>query len=344
MFEIDGSRKSGSGTILRLSVALSAIAGKPLHLYNIREKRPKPGLKPQHLEAVLTAARLCGAKVEGATLYSKEIWFGPKEVKGGNFTAKIGTAGSIPMLLSTVIPICAFAKEPVYLIVKGGTDVAYSPTINYLRYVFLTWLRRIGIDISITIQRFGYYPKGNGEVTLSVKPSPVLRPIRMENFGQIEKIKGISTATFLARNKVAERQAKSAKEYLSRKGYPANIQIVNDRSNSLQRGSSIVLWAETDQGVVLGADAIGQLKKASEVVGREAAEKLYAEILTTPTVDVHSANMLIPYLALAKGKATYLTRTFSDHLETNIWLAEKMLNVHFKVEKVNRLYKIEKND
>ncbi|MCK5628096.1 RNA 3'-phosphate cyclase, partial [Candidatus Bathyarchaeota archaeon] len=98
MFEIDGSRKSGSGTILRLSVALSAIAGKPLHLYNIREKRPKPGLKPQHLEAVLTAARLCGAKVEGATLYSKEIWFGPKEVKGGNFTAKIGTAGSIPML------------------------------------------------------------------------------------------------------------------------------------------------------------------------------------------------------------------------------------------------------
>ena len=57
MIEIDGAKKSGSGTILRLSVALSAILGEPLHIFNIRKKRSQPGLRPQHLEAVLTAAR-----------------------------------------------------------------------------------------------------------------------------------------------------------------------------------------------------------------------------------------------------------------------------------------------
>ncbi|MFZ0965006.1 MAG: RNA 3'-terminal phosphate cyclase, partial [Candidatus Bathyarchaeia archaeon] len=52
MIEIDGSQKSGSGTILRLSIALAAILGQPLHIYNIRQNRPQPGLRPQHLEAV----------------------------------------------------------------------------------------------------------------------------------------------------------------------------------------------------------------------------------------------------------------------------------------------------
>ena len=109
MIEIDGAKKSGSGTILRLSVALSAIIGDPLHIYNIRKKRSQPGLRPQHLEAVLTAAKLCNADVKGASVGSQEIWFYPEEIKGGHIEAEIGTAGSIPMLIMTVLPICALS-------------------------------------------------------------------------------------------------------------------------------------------------------------------------------------------------------------------------------------------
>jgi len=138
LLEVDGSQKSGSGTILRLSVALASILGKPLHIRHIREKRPQPGLRPQHLEAVLTAAKLCKAEVEGATLGSRELWFRPKQIAGGEITAEIGTAGSIPMLIMTVLPACLFAKAPVRLHIKrGGTDVRHSPTINYLQYVML---------------------------------------------------------------------------------------------------------------------------------------------------------------------------------------------------------------
>jgi RNA 3'-phosphate cyclase len=343
LFEIDGSKKSGSGTILRLSVALAAISGQPLHICNIRQNRPQPGLKPQHLEAVLTAAKLCNAETQGATLNSRELWFKPHAVNGGNFEAEIGTAGSIPMLLLTVLPICLFAKGTVRVhVAKGGTDVSHSPTINYLRSVLLPVLKQMGVDADIAVHKYGYYPKGMGDVTLTVKPQHYLQPLRLETFGTLKSVKGVSVCTFLAEKKVAERQAKTASEYLAEKGYAASIQIVNDRSNPLQKGSSIALWAETDTGAIVGADAIGELGKASEAVGREAAEKLYAELSAKPTADVHLADMLIPYVALAEGASVFSARRVSDHLEANMWLAKKMLGTGFNVEKVNNLYRIRK--
>lgn len=341
LIEIDGSQKSGSGTILRLSIALAVAANQPLHIYNIRQNRPQPGLMPQHLESVFTAAKLCSAKVKGAVLGSRELWFEPREVNGGDFEAEIGTAGSIPMLLMTALPICALAKGKVRLhVAKGGTDVSHSPTVNYMRYVFIPVLQRMGLDVDITVQRYGYYPKGMGEVTMRVEPTSKLQPFCSEEFGQLKSIKGVSVCTSLAEKKVAERQAKAASEYLTRNGYTPEIQVINDKSNPLQKGSSIVLWAETDKGAIIGADAIGELKKTSEAVGREAAERLVLELSAKPTVDVYLADMLIPYLALAEGTSAFLTRAISDHLETNIWLAEKILGIKFSIQKIGCLFKI----
>jgi len=343
LIEIDGSEKSGSGTILRMAVALCAIIGQPLHICNIRQNRPQPGLKPQHLEAVLTAAKLCNAELEGAKIDSHELWFRPKEIRGGKVEAEIGTAGSISMLLMTVLPMCAYAQNNVHLhISKGGTDVPHSPAINYMRFVLLPTLQRMGLDTALTIHKYGYYPKGNGEVTLIVTPCKSLKALTLANFGKVKSVRGVSVCTFLADRKVAERQAKTAKECLEEKGYSPDIQIVNDTSNSLQKGSSLVLWAESDTNAVLGADAIGELRKTSETVGMEAAEKLYAEIIAKPTVDMHLADLLVPYVALAEGKSTYLTRTLTEHLQTNIWLAEKILNAKLVLEKKDGLYRVEK--
>jgi RNA 3'-phosphate cyclase len=343
LIDIDGSQKGGSGTILRSSVALSATTGQPLHIFKIRQNRPQPGLKPQHLEAVLTAAKLCNAEVEGARIDSRELWFRPRQVKGGRIEAEIGTAGSIPMLLMTVLPICAYAQATVDLHVsKGGTDVSNSPTINYMRFVLLPTLKHMGLNAALTVHKYGYYPKGNGEVTVTVEPCESLRTLRLERFGSIKAIKGISVCTFLAERKVAERQARAANDHLSERNFKADIQVVNDKSNPLQKGSSLVLWAETDTNAILGADAIGELRKTSEAVGKEAAEKFLAEISVRPTVDVHLADLLIPYVALAHGRSTCLTRAISEHLQTNIWVAQEILNVKFNVEKLDQLYKIEK--
>jgi RNA 3'-terminal phosphate cyclase (ATP) len=342
VLEIDGSQKSGSGTILRLSVALSSIINQPLHIYNIRQKRPQPGLRPQHLEAVLTAAKLSNAKVKGATLGSPELWFTPKAIVGGEIHAEIGTAGSIPMLLLTILPLCAFAKQTVRLhVVKGGTDVRNAPTINYIKNVLLRVLERIGLKTSLIVHRYGYYPKGMGEITLEAEPCHKLQPLRLEEFGKIERLRGVSVCTFLADRRVAERQAKAANEHLKKRGLEAKIEVINDMSNPLQKGSSLVLWAETDKGALLGGDAIGEMGKPSEVVGQEAAQNLLNEIESNATVDVHLADMLVPYVALAEGESVYLSRAMTDHLETNIWLTQEILGVKFQVTKLGKLHRIE---
>lgn len=343
MFEIDGGQKSGSGTILRLAIALAAIKGEPLHIVNIRQNRPQPGLKPQHLESVLTAAKLCDAEIEGARLNSRELWFKPKAIKGGIIEAEIGTAGSIPMLFMTTLPICLFAKNTVKLhVFKGGTDTTHAPTINYLRNVLLKALGRMGVDAEISVQKYGYYPKGMGEATLTVQPTPKLQAIRLEKAEKTRSVRGISVCTFLADRKVAERQAKAATETLAQKGYCAKIRVVNDTSNPMQKGSSIALWAETDSDAIVGADAIGEFKKTAEAVGKEAAEKLLSELAAEASVDIHLADMLIPYAALTKSSSIYLARDLSEHLEANIWLMEKMLGVQFNVNKTGVLYRIEK--
>jgi len=341
--EVDGSQRSGSGTILRLSIALAGILGEPLHIYNIRQRRSEPGLRPQHLEAVLTAAKLCNAEIRGATLGSRELWFKPNEIRGGEVHAEIGTAGSIPMLLLTILPICAFAKHPVRIrIVKGGTDVRNAPTINYLRYVLLPLLERMGLRASLTVQKYGYYPKGMGEVSVEVQQCERFSPLRLEEFGNVEELGGVSVCTFLADRRVAERQAKAANECLRARGYEAKIEVVNDVSNPLQKGSSLVLWAKGDTGALLGGDAIGELRKPSEVVGKEAAENLVRELESRATVDVHLADMLVPYVALAEGNSVYLTRAITEHLDTNVWLAQEILGVKFHVARVGNLYRVEK--
>jgi RNA 3'-terminal phosphate cyclase (ATP) len=344
MIEIDGSQKSGSGTILRLSVAIAAIKGKPLHITNIRQNRPQPGLKHQHLESVLTAAKLCNAEVKGVTLGSRELWFTPHEIVGGNVEATIETAGSIPLLFLSTLPICLFAKNPVHLhVAKGGTDTTHAPAINYLRNVLLPTLAKMGVEAEITVQKYGYYPKGMGEATLTIKPNPRLKPVRLEGFGKLEVVRGVSVCTFLSDRQVAERQAKAAQVSLAQSRYKADIQIVNDQSNPIQKGSSIALWAKTDTGVLVGADSIGELRKMAEAIGKEAAQTLATELHAQATADVFLADMLIPYMALAEGKSVVFTRKVSEHIESNIWLMEKILNVKFTIEKVNTLYRIEKS-
>ena len=344
MLEIDGSQKSGSGTILRLSIAIAAINQEPLHIYNIRHNRKQPGLRPQHLESVNTATKLCNAETEGAKLGSRELWFKPNDIISGEVRAEIGTAGSISMLLLTVLPICAYAKGNIKVhVVNGGTDVRYAPTINYIKHVLLPTLERMGLKASLAIKKFGYYPKGMGEVVLNVNCDSKLNPIVLNEFGEIKEIEGVSVCTFLEKQRVAQRQAEAATSILKNRGYSANIRVVNDQSNPLQKGSSITLWAKTSRGTLLGGDAIGELRKSSEAVGKEAAENMLKDIEAKATVDVHLADMLVPYIALANGTSTYLTREITDHIDTNIWLTEKILGTKIQVTKAGSLYRIEKN-
>jgi RNA 3'-terminal phosphate cyclase (ATP) len=328
MLEIDGSYGEGGGQLVRTAVALSAVTGRGIKITKIRKNREKPGLKQQHLKALETAARICEARVSGLFPSSTEITFVPMEIKGGKYEIDIGTAGSITLLLQCLMPALPFAKEKVELTIRGGTDVAWSPTIDYLQQVTLKALEQLGYAGRTVLKEHGYYPKGGGEV------SAFFEPCRLHGFHYLKKeedIRGISHASNLPAH-IPLRQAEAARIRLLEAGYTS--QIDTKSFEAFSTGSGITLWTG-----YLGGSALGERGLPAEKVGKHAAEEIIPEMKAEVAVDIHLADQLIPYMALA-GDSSYTVRELSPHTITNIWVAEQFLDVKFKIEEKEGLFKV----
>ena len=339
MIKVDGSYGEGGGQILRTSIALSTLLGVPVEIYNIRAKRPNPGLQPQHLTGVQAAAALSNAEMEGAFKGSTRLIYRPGSVRCGVLNIDIGTAGSVSLVIQTLGPILALAPCHIKLIITGGTDVAWAPPIDYMRYIFATFLEKLGASIRIQLLRRGHYPRGGGQVAVEANPAAVLRPVEALEFGQLEKIGGVSHAVNLPRH-VAERQAKAARETLAAYGYDAEIEI-EVRDDGLGPGSGVVLWARSTAGHTVGGDALGERGKPAETVGREAAERLLKVLKSGASTDPHLADMAVLYMALARGRSVISTSEWTSHLETNIYIVERFLPVKFKTSTVGGRHVIE---
>src|SRR5438034_4567249 len=220
MIEIDGSMGEGGGQVLRTSLALAAILRREVRIFNIRAGRAEPGLKAQHLTSVRAVTEICGASSKGLQVGSTEFIFSPGVLKAGSFRFDVGTAGSITLVLQTLMPMLPFTPGTVELEITGGTDVKWSPPIDYLRLVTLPILRKIGYLGDLEIVRRGQYPKGGGLVRFSTRGPSTLQALTHGHFGSVSKIYGISHATALPRH-VAERQADAARKGLEEAKLPS---------------------------------------------------------------------------------------------------------------------------
>ncbi len=330
MIELDGSYGEGGGQILRTAVALSAVTGNEIKIDNIRRARPKPGLSAQHVKAVESLARICEANVEGCRLHSTRMHFAPGNIKGGNYEIDIGTAGSISLFLQCLMPAAMHAPGAVRLKITGGTDVQWSPSIDYLRYVTIIALSRMGYDCSLSLIRRGYYPRGDGCVEAVINPSSLTKASFDMNHGNI--IEGISHSSGLPAH-VAERQASASQKKLRDNGYDASISLeVKDYAST---GSGITLWCGT-----VGGSALGKPGLRAEKVGESAADAILSELSYGAGVDIFLADQLIPYIALAGG-GSFTTRIITPHTKTNIWVTEQFLPVKFKIEEMeNGLFRV----
>ncbi len=315
MIEIDGSYGEGGGQIVRTAVALSAVTGNPVHITKIRQGRPKSGLAAQHAQAITALARLCDAKTSGIQPGSMQITFQPGQTRAGSYSVDIGTAGSITLLMQCLLPAMLRAGGPISLQVRGGTDVQWSPTVDYFRFVFLPALRLFGARVELELLQRGYYPNGQGSVSLKVEPGP-LRPAHLQHApASAAPVRGISHCGNLPEH-VARRQAESAAWELKQAGFDAEIKTEALRLPSM--GSGITLWSGGK-----GASSLGERGLPAEKVGQRAAQGLITELKSEAAVDIHLADQLIPYLAMAGG--SYTAREVSLHAKTNIWTAAQFL-------------------
>lgn len=338
MITIDGSRLSGSGTIVRDALPFAALSEQSVRITNIRANRTKPGLRPQHLTAVRAIATITGGQLHGDRKGATEISFEPgDDIRGGEFAWDIGTAGSTTMLAMSLLPLGLFAGSSSYHRITGGLFQDYAPTAYHMQYVLVPQLRRMGIEVEINIRRPGYFPRGGGILDVTVNPvRREITPFRIRKPGEFGVVRGISLASHLSDRNVAQRMARTCDEKLWNAGMRAHLEIVDDQHDvpayeqaAPQPGAALAIWCGAESGALLGADMAGARGRPAEQIGNNVAHSLVADMNSGATTDRHLADQLIPFAALAAGLSEYRVPVVTDHVETRLWLVSHLLGADY---------------
>ena len=331
LVKIDGSYGEGGGQILRTAISLSAITGKPIEVCNIRANRTNPGLRPQHMAGIKIIADLFHAKSENLKVGAEWIRFSPTDkFEGGSIKFDIGTAGSIPLILMTVMPAVSLSNNSLQIEITGGTDVKASPTIDYIKHIVAKSYLSIGPEFSVDVLKRGYYPKGGGLVQCTIKPCKTPGTIELlATTGYLEP-KIISVCSQLPVH-IAKRQISSALITLEKKdircsNYTASIET------SISPGSSILVYSVADFGLYVGGDSIGERGKRAEAIGTEAAMRFLDSTVAQATVDPFLADMLVLPLALSKGRSRYRVARVTQHLLTNLHIVNEIVKCKYSIE------------
>ncbi len=329
MMLIDGSEGEGGGQVLRTCLSLSVLTGRPFRLTNIRAKRSRPGLRPQHLTAVRAAEAICDAQLRGAALNSQVLEFSPQEKScGGEYVfdvgdaAQGGSAGSVALIFQTVLWPLLFASEPSIITLRGGTHVPYSPAYHYLAQVARPAFMQLGASFSLELAAWGWYPRGGGEIVAIIEPIDDLQSIILVETVPTT-IQGVAAVTNLPAH-IPQRMAGRAANLLADMGLIADIKAVRERG--IGAGAGIFLWVP-----FAGFSELGRKGLPAEKVAELVIDKCRAFIDNKAGVGKYLTDQLLLPLALAHGRSRFRTNELTAHTITNAQLLSQWLDVSIEI-------------
>lgn len=318
--EIDGSFGEGGGQIVRTSIALSSILRKPIVIRNIRKGRKNSGLKPQHVTALKILKKICDADVDNVRIGATSLRFSPGIVKSLDLKEDVGTAGSISLILQVLIPVIAISKQKLKLRIRGGTNVLWSPTIDYTKFVLSEIYSRMGIKFSINLIKRGYYPKGGGIVEINVEPSEKILPIVLSR-RKTKNVKMLCSYSKLP-NEEINNQIKEIEEKLLANSFIVSKEVREENVND--SGATLLVWSVDDNSII-GKDSLFDFKKKKfDLV-------LDSFIKNNYSVDENLADMLVLPASLASGMTIFEIDKISTHLETNLFVASKITGCKYGI-------------
>jgi RNA 3'-phosphate cyclase len=321
--------------MLRTALALSALTGRSFRFENIRARRDRPGLAPQHLTGVKGVAEICHAIVEGDNEGSTSLSFEPGSVEAGDYRFDVGTAGSITLVLQACMLACARTRARTEFDILGGTNVRMSPPSDYLEHVLFPFLRAMGYEIDVKVPARGFYPQGGGELIVGIAKGEHILPLDLGYRGRFIGINGVCFTQKLPEH-IAERMASTARKTLV--GH-APVKLSMDRRQGHSIGAGIFLWAEYENTILAG-DALGERGVSSEKLGEMAAITLLREMNSTGTMDVHAADQILPYLSLAAGPSMFLVNELSMHFHTQVEMIRKFIDVQIVTEAAGNAFRV----
>jgi len=319
MILVDGSLGEGGGQVLRTSLALALVTGKPFRIVNIRAGRKQPGLLRQHLTAVRAAAEVGGGRVTGDALRSCELAFEPGPVRPGRYEFAVGTAGSATLVFQTVLPALATAPGPSELVLRGGTHNPWAPPLDFLQQAFLPVLARMGPEVTVNLVRPGFYPAGGGEFHVSIRPA-ALAPLVLLERGEVLSRRARALVAGLPAH-IAERELKVVRGKL---GWPPEALVFEPIDGTFGPGNVLMLEIRCEH-VTEVFTGFGQLNVRAETVAARAVDEARRWLASGVPVGEHLADQLLVPLALAGGK--FRTVRPSGHAETNLAVIRQFVDV-----------------
>ena len=196
---------------------------KPVEIDNIRKNRKVPGLRPQHLTGIRILSRICNAKVEGLSVGSTKIKFSPSKIIDTQLKEDVGTAGSIPLILQILIPTISISKKRLKMTITGGTDVLWSPTSDYTKFVLREAYARLGINFSMDVKKRGYYPRGGGIVDVEIFPREKITSVSLLKRTS-KSVNFLCTHSGIS-SRLIEQEVDEARNILTNSGFDCNYQI-----------------------------------------------------------------------------------------------------------------------
>lgn len=329
MLTIDGASGEGGGQILRSSLTLSLLTGRPFRIHEIRANRSNPGLGRQHLTALRAAAEVGGARVEGDALGSGEVVFAPEGVRGGEFAFSMEGAGSTTLVLQTVLLPLLGAAEPSSLRLDGGTHNPFAPPFEFLDRAFLPLLRRMGGDLELTLERHGFYPAGGGRIRAEIRPSQ-LEPLELIERGAVERISARALLSNLPHH-IAERELAVVENRLGIA--PEDRELVPIR-NPLGPGNALMILLEARQATEVFT-GFGEKGVPAERVAERAATEAEAYLGADVPVGAHLADQLLLPLAVSGG-GRFRTVEPSAHARTNAEVIRLFTEIAVSFERLER--------
>lgn len=321
MLEIDGSEGEGGGQIVRTALALSMCTGQPFRIRNIRAKRPKPGLLRQHLTAVLAAAEVSDARVEGAAPGSQTLTFEPGLPHAGDYHFAIGTAGSCTLVLQTVLPALLQVPKLSILTVNGGTHNPHAPPVDFLQQALLPLLKNMGAPIELVLKRHGFYPRGGGELMASIEPCAKLQGLELAARGQ--RIDSYAEAYIAALPfHIAERELDTVGKLMNWSAEKLHVRgLANDRGPG-----NVLMLTLRYENLTEVFTGFGERGVTAENVARQVCREVLDYLASGAAVGNYLADQLILPLALA-GQGSFTTTAPSQHLLTNIAVIQRFLPI-----------------
>ncbi|MHA1734589.1 MAG: RNA 3'-terminal phosphate cyclase [Promethearchaeota archaeon] len=324
---MDGSYGEGGGSIVRFGLALSAMTGKPVEVFDIRKKRKQPGLKTQHLVGARAIRDFTMGTLEGDELGSTRISFTPSPERQASTRAVISTAGSVGLLLQGLTLAASMRRTETFTleIEGGGTYGTWAPSTTYLENVTFPVLRGTGVFVDLGVERHGFYPKGGARCRASFAPPRLpLKNREFVEFGKVTRIRGrVVVSRPLAGRRVAERVKSQVVRVLERDPASSNtpVSLETEYVESMNVGVGVDLWADTSSGGrPSSGTCLGARNLPSDVLGRRCAARLLDLVSKKVPVGEYLLDQIVPYLALAKGTSKIVAPQLTEHARTNLWL------------------------